>query len=299
MARIRSIKPSFFTSLDIARLPDDSTRLHFVGLWTYVDDAGRGIDDARLIKAALWPLDDSKTTRKIEKMMQALAYAGRIERYEVDYQGYFAVVGWTHQRIDKPQPTKFPPPPSDPRTIPEPSPNDPGTVEERSRPDRIGEERKGEEGDGIGTLSSSSSDSRPAPPSSEDDDDGPKVDTDTVAVEAAVEAQLRDRMRPQVVAKEGTIADVEAWKASARARTLAALATGDRSVLEPFAVGFAGGRPPDPLEATAAAARALAERNDRRLRGEPLCGKCADEGWIETEGGAVERCSCATSRASA
>ena len=57
MARIRSIKPEFFTSLTIADLTVEQ-RLTFIGLWTHVDDEGRCVDDSRLIKAAIWPLDD-------------------------------------------------------------------------------------------------------------------------------------------------------------------------------------------------------------------------------------------------
>jgi hypothetical protein len=57
MARIRTIKPEFFTSLTIASLPIEA-RLTFIGLWTHADDEGRCVDDTRLIRAALWPLDD-------------------------------------------------------------------------------------------------------------------------------------------------------------------------------------------------------------------------------------------------
>ena len=40
MARIRTIKPSQFTSLTVAEWPVD-VRFTFVGLLTYVDDSGR------------------------------------------------------------------------------------------------------------------------------------------------------------------------------------------------------------------------------------------------------------------
>ena len=41
--RIRSIKPEFWRSRDIAKL-DWDTRLVFIGLWSYVDDNGVGKD---------------------------------------------------------------------------------------------------------------------------------------------------------------------------------------------------------------------------------------------------------------
>ena len=56
MARIRSIKPEFFTSEAIAAL-QLSARLTFIGLWTYADDNGVGIYNELLITAAIWPLE--------------------------------------------------------------------------------------------------------------------------------------------------------------------------------------------------------------------------------------------------
>jgi hypothetical protein len=54
--RIRSIRPEFWTSEDVAAM-DWNTRLVFIGLWSYVDDNGVGRDTERLITAALFPLD--------------------------------------------------------------------------------------------------------------------------------------------------------------------------------------------------------------------------------------------------
>lgn len=111
MARIRTIKPSFFTDQVLAGLPL-TTRLTYIGLWTHVDDAGRAVDDARLVKAALWPLDDGQTVKKVDQDLARLAGVGRIERYEVDGRRYLAVLRWDHQRINRPQPSSLPPPPS-------------------------------------------------------------------------------------------------------------------------------------------------------------------------------------------
>ncbi len=130
MARIRSVKPGFFASLDIAELPRD-TRLHFVGLWTYADDHGRGLDDARLIKAAVWPLDDDITADDVERMQDELAKHDRIVRYSAADRDYFQVCKWPeHQHPSKPQPSRSPPPPE---PFPEPSRSLPGTVREPSR----------------------------------------------------------------------------------------------------------------------------------------------------------------------
>jgi hypothetical protein len=110
MARIRTIKPSFFTSFAMAEHPL-STRLTFVGLWTYVDDEGRGPDDPRLVKAALWPLDDDVSVAKVEKDLVRLANAGQIIRYEFADRRYLQVTEWSqHQRINRPTPSVHPVP---------------------------------------------------------------------------------------------------------------------------------------------------------------------------------------------
>jgi hypothetical protein len=109
MARIRTIKPEFFTSLTIADLTPEQ-RLTFIGLWTHVDDAGRCVDDARLIKAALWPLDD-RTAADVERDMGALTEASLIVRYTLNRRHYLAVVNWSeHQKISHPSQSKLPAP---------------------------------------------------------------------------------------------------------------------------------------------------------------------------------------------
>lgn len=154
MPRIRSIKPEFFTSLTIADL-SDAARLTFIGLWTYVDDHGRGIDDARLVKAAVWPLDVKKTEKVVAGLLDELEKNGRILRYRVAGRAYLCVQNWTeHQRVDKPQKPKHPGPFDDP------SGNVPGTV---------GDDSTREQGAGS-REQSSSSDRRERSGNEEDDE---------------------------------------------------------------------------------------------------------------------------------
>jgi hypothetical protein len=109
MARIRTIKPEFFTSLTIADLPAVETRLTFIGLWTHVDDEGRCVDDARLVKAAIWPLDD-RTSHDVELDLKALSEASLITRYKVGERSFIQVTNWReHQKINRPTRSKFPP----------------------------------------------------------------------------------------------------------------------------------------------------------------------------------------------
>lgn len=107
MARIRTIKPEFFTSLTIADLPLEA-RLTFIGLWTHVDDEGRCVNDARLIKAAVWPLDD-RTSGDVAKDLQLLSESSLITQYKVGDRSYLLVNSWReHQKINRPTASKFP-----------------------------------------------------------------------------------------------------------------------------------------------------------------------------------------------
>lgn len=120
MARIRTIKPDFFRSEDVAQL-SYRARLTWVGLWTYVDDEGRGKDNARIIKGDLWPLEDDVTHKDVEKDLNELQKAGRIRRYEVAGEKYLLILKWLdHQRIAKPTASKLPAP-DDSDTTTEPS----------------------------------------------------------------------------------------------------------------------------------------------------------------------------------
>ena len=80
MARKRMLSPTMFTSVTIGSLPV-STRWTWTGMLTYLDDFGRGKDHPSLIKAAVWPLDDNYTSRKVAADLDRLAEVGSICRY--------------------------------------------------------------------------------------------------------------------------------------------------------------------------------------------------------------------------
>lgn len=108
MARIRSIKPEFFTSLSNSDLSIPA-RLTFIGLWTHCDDEGRCINDARLIKAAIWPLE--RTVKAVEGDLNELEKGGKITRYEADGHPLLAITKWrSHQVINRPKASRFPAP---------------------------------------------------------------------------------------------------------------------------------------------------------------------------------------------
>lgn len=160
MPRIRTIKPEFFTSPTVAELSLRS-RLTFIGLWTYVDDAGRGYDEARLVKAAVWPLDDEVTHEHVADDLDELAGTGVIERWHDAATGrsLLRVRSFAeHQRVNKPTPSKLPASPEElGHTAPTPLPNDfrrtPGVVTESSPPEvEVEAEAEVEHGGGGGTV---------------------------------------------------------------------------------------------------------------------------------------------------
>ena len=108
VARIRTIKPEFWTSAQVLECSTNA-RLLFVGLWNFADDQGRHPDNAKQCKAEVFPADDF-TLADVQGMLDELSTNGLIARYVHDGKGYFYIPGWHHQRIDKPQKPKYPDP---------------------------------------------------------------------------------------------------------------------------------------------------------------------------------------------
>lgn len=113
--RIRSVKPEFWRSEDIAHLPKD-VRLLFIGLWSYVDDNGVGVDDYRRIAADLFALDDNPLEARecVREGLATLSRALLIARYEVSGKRYLFVRTWDkHQKVDRPGKPRYPRPSDD------------------------------------------------------------------------------------------------------------------------------------------------------------------------------------------
>ncbi|MFF4417507.1 hypothetical protein ACFYY8_33700 [Streptosporangium sp. NPDC001559] len=112
MARIRSIKPDFFTSEKIATLPL-SARLLFIGLWTHVDDNGVAPDNEKLINAAIWPLEDDprESLQRTREDLRRLSTAGLIVRYEASGKPLLFIRSWDeHQKVSHPAKPRYPRP---------------------------------------------------------------------------------------------------------------------------------------------------------------------------------------------
>jgi len=100
MARIRSIKPEFWSDKKIADLPK-ATALFFISLWNFADDQGIFETDSRTLSLQV-PMYRSQD---IHKMLNALWKAGLIKCSPID--GIALVTGWKHQKIDKPRDGKW------------------------------------------------------------------------------------------------------------------------------------------------------------------------------------------------
>lgn len=143
MARIRTIKPSFFTSLTITAL-SFRCRLGFVGLWTHVDDAGRCVYEPRLIRAAIFPLDDTVSVADVADDVASMIAAGLVTLYEVNDRKYLQINGFAeHQHINRARKSELPAP--DAGVLTEPSVNPHGVVTEVWGQEGKGKERKGKE----------------------------------------------------------------------------------------------------------------------------------------------------------
>lgn len=70
MARIRTIKPSFFLDDEISELKF-SIRLLFIGLWTLADREGRLLYKPKRIKAAIFPYDNIDIVSALDQLQNA------------------------------------------------------------------------------------------------------------------------------------------------------------------------------------------------------------------------------------
>lgn len=114
MARIRSIKPDFWTDEKVVEL-SPFARLLFIGLWNFVDDEGRMTYSPLSIKLKILPAD----SLNVSELLGEIRGKSLITVYAVDGIEYLQVNGFsTHQKIDKRTASKLPPPPNSPEKLP-------------------------------------------------------------------------------------------------------------------------------------------------------------------------------------
>lgn len=132
MARIRSIKPDFWTDEKIVELPFEA-RLFFIGSWNFADDNGNLQRSAKKLKMQIFPAD----VIDCEPLIQSLIHHGLLIEYSVNGEEYLHIKGFkNHQVVNRPSKSN----------IPEPKSNDLfGGLTEDSRTEGTGREGKGED----------------------------------------------------------------------------------------------------------------------------------------------------------
>lgn len=109
VARIRSLKPSFWADPAVANLQRD-VRLLLIGLISSADDEGRFLASASAISGYVFP-HDNLPTKTIRAWRDAIAASGVIVVYTSSACEYGYFPKWKkHQRISKPQPSIIPSP---------------------------------------------------------------------------------------------------------------------------------------------------------------------------------------------
>lgn len=150
MARIRTIKPSFFrheTLFEAERSTGLPLRLAFAGLWTAADREGRFRWQPRVIKLDVLPFDEVDFSR----VLDALTTRGFIVRYTVGAEEFGCIPSWPrHQTINNRESASTLPQPPESTGKPDPSPTRGPRVSDMHERALVEGERE-QEGEGKGT----------------------------------------------------------------------------------------------------------------------------------------------------
>lgn len=99
MARIRTVKPEFWTDLKVVTL-SPFARLLFMGMWNFADDCGHIEDEPLQLKLQILPNDAVDASGLVEELMDV----GLVKRLT----GCLEIVNFNrHQRIDHPSTCRF------------------------------------------------------------------------------------------------------------------------------------------------------------------------------------------------
>lgn len=110
MARIRTIKPEFYSSPGIESL-EFAWRILYIAMWNWADDTGRGTAEARELMGFAFPLDEDMTLGEFRRGLGEVRRVFGVTFYKVDGRSYYAIPAWDkHQKIDKRSGSKWPGP---------------------------------------------------------------------------------------------------------------------------------------------------------------------------------------------
>jgi hypothetical protein len=121
MARMRSVKPEYWTDEDIATATCRDARLLYVAMWNLADEHARLRGDPRYIKGQVFAYDDDLSPDVIDKLLDELAAIGKVVRYRVAGARYlFLPKLGAHQRLEPDKTPSRLPAPEDADPEPEP-----------------------------------------------------------------------------------------------------------------------------------------------------------------------------------
>lgn len=109
MARIRTIKPEFWTAEQIMEL-SPMARLLFIGMWNFCDDRGVHPVAFKTLKAEVFPADDLLSS-DVERLIAEVIAQGLLSEFEAEGRRWWFVTGWHHQVINRPSKSRYPVPP--------------------------------------------------------------------------------------------------------------------------------------------------------------------------------------------
>lgn len=157
MARIRTIKPEFWSSEELSALPE-AAHILAAALLNFSDDAGYFLANPGLVKASCFPLRDPSTS--IPDCLSLLVSVGFIRLGSLNGKRFGHVVNFDrHQRINRPTPSKI----SDMGIVWDNAQHAHPHINDNAPPERNREQGK-EQGTGNRETSSLRSDSSPALP---------------------------------------------------------------------------------------------------------------------------------------
>lgn len=109
MARIRTIKPEFWTDEKVVELSAEA-RLLFIGLWNFCDEFGNLEASIKRLKMQIFPADNFD----VESCLQEIRSVGFLSDYEVDGRNYIHINNFhKHQKINRNVTPRHPLPPDE------------------------------------------------------------------------------------------------------------------------------------------------------------------------------------------
>lgn len=170
MARIRTIKPEFFTSPDTAKASVEA-RLFYIALWCWADDWGIGEANLNALLGFTFPEDDQRERKEIQSLCKEVANTYGTLFYENNGRYFYQIPSWedhqkTQRRAKRKNPTADDPESQPDKRIydePEVSERTQGNSETTQGNDQEGTGEQGNIGTGEQGNMSDSADAEPRP----------------------------------------------------------------------------------------------------------------------------------------